>query len=436
MGGQPGIVAGMAATMALLWLGTGVPRSWTAGIPLLVLPLTGVQGLADVSKAYAHPLVVLMFAGLVLGYGMEQVGLPERVVHWLMRMPGARFSAKRGLLAFMIAVAVLSGMVSNTATAVTLLPTALLLARRFGASVPAFGLGLAWAATIGGLTTLVGTPPNLVLAGILEDVGRPISFARWLLVGIPAAALLLPAAWLVLTRVWDLGSGEILEEPAQAWRPGERAMLGVVGLAMFGWLSRSPKDLGPITIPGWSQHWAGSGAEADAWVGLTAAMFTLFVVRLDVGKMLHRINWGVLVLIGGGFALAKSFAAAGLTEQIAKALASMADLPTPMLIFVLVTLIVVLTEITSNTATTQVALPILAPVAIQAGVAPEHWLVPVTLAASAAFMLPVATAPNAIAAEGADIDPRDMRRAGAWLNGAAIIVIWTLSVWWIPFVLR
>lgn len=440
--------------MALWWLGGVLPITVTALVPLVAFPGLGIATVAEAARPYGHPLIFLMLGGFLLGQGMERVALHERLTALLLRPAAARRSPRNVVWALMLSGAVFSALVSNTATMVMMLPLALLLAERCGSTSRAgsgFALALAYACSIGGVSTLIGTFPNAVFAQVARDqVGVEISFASWMTVGVPFVLVALPVAWLVVSRMlvpaeWADDTG-VEAPPWEAWRPGERSVLAVVGIAMLAWLTRRSVDLGFVVLPGWSDS-VGFGAMVDdAWVAVFAgcALFALpggvapdgrrraLLVFRDVER---RIPWSVLFLLGGGFSLANVIKTSGLTEWLAGGTAVLATLPIPVALLLLCLSVSFLTELTSNTATTQILLPLLAAGAVRADVDPLLWMVPATISASCAFMMPVATPPNALAAEGAKVSPGDMASAGLVLNIALACVAAAISALWMPLVL-
>ncbi|MCO4745842.1 MAG: SLC13/DASS family transporter [Proteobacteria bacterium] len=431
------LTGAVAVCMALWWVLAVLPMSVTALVPLVAFPMLGVATMGQAAAPYASHVLFLMLGGFLLGHGMETVGLHHRLTEVLLRSSWVRAKPARVLLALMVACAVLSGLVSNTATMVMLLPVAVALSQVAGVGGrgrAGFVLGLAYAASIGGTTTLVGTPPNAVLAGLVD-----ISFGRWLTLGLPFALLALPVAWFIVSR-WMLPEGgkavEALER--EAWRPGERSVLGIVALAMLLWLTRAPIDLGVVEIPGWSSLLPNPKGVKDAWVAIGAAMllFTLpggsserpFLVTWREAEA--AVPWGVIVLLGGGFSLAKTIERTGLTAYLAGPVAELGNLPPLAGIALLCLGMTFVTELTSNTATSQIVLPLLVAAAPVAGVDPLLWMVPATLSASCAFMMPIATAPNAIASEAGGVSGADMAVAGLFLNLACVViaalVAWTL----------
>lgn len=445
-------VAGVGALMALWWVGRVLPLWLTGLVPLVAFPLLGAQGLGEVALAYLHPLNLLMLGGLLLGHGVERVRLHQRLVAAVLSPAWVRRGPQRVVLAMMVVTALLSGLISNTATTLMLLPLAMGLARTCTEDRRergAFVLALAYAASIGGASTLVGTPPNAVLASMSSE----ISFARWMGIGVPFVLGALPLAAWVVTRVAVRLPATFVEPPARPslgrWTGPERWLVGILAAAFVLWLTRGSLVLTEgLVIPGWErllpQGWA-----QDAWVALLGAAVLFFLPVGDSGegrfvleprRVVTGVPWSVLLLLGGGFALAGAIEASGLTATLAGAtsglgrLASGGFLGGIVVLLALSALMTSLTEVASNTATSQVLLPVLAAGAVSAGIDPLLWMVPATLSASCAFMMPVATAPNAIACEAGGVAPADMAWAGLWLNG--LLILWTvvLSVVLVPLI--
>lgn len=446
-------VAAIAVVMVIWWVGNVLPRAVTSLLPLLAFGPMGVLPMGQTAVAYAHPLLFLMLGGFVMGHAMEKAGLHERLTAWVLKPDWVRAGPRRVVAVLMLVTAGFSGIVSNTATVLMMLPLALAVAqaiddkpeRRAG-----FALALAYAASIGGMTTLIGTPPNAVLAGMAPDfAGSEVGFARWMLIGVPAALLMLPLAWwAVAVSTYDMPrqfSREVAAPKMPAARPGERWVAGVIVVAMLAWLTRGDKALGWVTIPGWGGFFPGKGFELDAGVALLAAT-ALFVVpgvkTSDGGRRTlltwneaeGAIPWSVILLLGGGFALAKGISTTGLTQWVAGGVSSLEGVPTVAKLFAVCLTMTFVTELTSNTATAQIVLPILGDAAPVVGVAPLAWMVPATLSASCAFMMPVATAPNAIVAEGGNVDTKRMMQAGIRLNLLGAVVLTGIGWLWVPVV--
>lgn len=445
-------VAGVGGLMALWWVGRVLPMWITGLVPVLAFPGLGVQSLGEVGLAYAHPLNLLMLGGLLLGHGVERVGLHHRLVALVLSPAWVRESPRRVIFAMMAVTALLSGILSNTATTLMLLPLALALGRRCTEDPRqrgAFVLALAFAATLGGASTLVGTPPNAVLASLEPRV----SFASWMLLGVPFVLGGLPLAHLVVTRVAVPLPAKFesppIAPPRSGWSGAERGVVGVLLVALALWVTRRSVLLGEgLELPGW-ERLVPPWLSQDAWVALAAAT-VLFVLPvptstsgrfvLEPRRLARGVPWSVLLLLGGGFALAAAIEGSGLTATLAQSTVAIGAVHGsggwgPLFALVLIGgLITGLTEVASNTATSQILLPVLAAGAVAAEIDPLLWMVPATLSASCAFMMPVATAPNAIACEAGGVAPADLAWAGLWLNGAALIWAVFLSWWLTPLI--
>lgn len=442
----------VAVVMALWWVGQVWPMAVTGLVPIVAFPLLGVLTPKQAVTPYAHPLLFLMLGGFLMAAGMRKAEVHTRLVAWLLRPQAVRVSPARMCLALMVATALLSSLVSNTATVVMLLPLSGALASRAVSdprSRTAFPLAMAYAASIGGTATLVGTPPNAVFAGLASDQGVDVGFAKWLMIGAPFVVLALPVAWWVVTRwVFRLPqrSEQVPDAPATPdWTSEERWVVIVVAVALLAWLSRAPLTLGPLEWQGWGARIGWKGSECDAMVAIVAGCSMFAVPKadedgtvrplLDWASAERAVPWSVILLLGGGFALAEGIKASGLTEWIAGGAVHLAGLPLPVTVLGICLAMTFVTELTSNTASTQIALPLLAAAAVPAGVDPIAWMVPATLSASCAFMMPVATAPNAIATEAGSVSPADMALAGVVLNPVLAIVCTGLCAVWVPWVL-
>ncbi len=432
-------VAAVVALMAAWWVGEAIPVPVTALVPVILFPLLGVSTLKAAAAPYANPLIFLFLGGFVIALAFERWHLHRRVAVAVLIRVGTRPAPLIG--GFMAATAALSMWVSNTATTVMMLPIGLsvigLLHR--GGDNPgaedrnfaiAILLGIAYAASIGGLGTLVGTPPNAFLAAYFgEKLGITVGFGQWLLIGLPAVAVLLPIAWVMLTKlVYPVGDAPI--EDADAILRRERAEIGpITGEEVRVALVFAATGLAWVFRPAINGAFPGLGL-TDPAIALIGAV-ALFVIpaRLEQGTFLmnwdwaKRLPWGTLLLFGGGLSLASAMGDSGLAAWISEAFSAHQTLPLPVLLLIFVATVIFLTEITSNTATAAVFLPVVVAFAAGLGVDPLSFAVPVALAASCAFMMPVATPPNAIVFGSGHVTIPDMVRAGFWLNLIAIAVI-------------
>ncbi len=490
--------AGVGGLMAVWWVAEVMPIAATALLPLVLFPVLGVTGIEEAAAPYANPLIFLFLGGFLIALGMERWGLPRRIALVVVSAVGTRPEAV--VAGFMVSAAFLSMWVSNTATAMMMLPIGLsvitLVRRDTGEAAPGeaaageaaagemaagetsateaaageasagkeppatasgpeaapdgrsdpeedqgarprppvgnFGtclmLGIAYACSVGGVATLIGTPPNAFLAGFFsETYGVEITFVRWMALGLPLTVVGLPVAWWVLTR-WAFpipfdrlpGGRELLRRQRRELGPlssAERRVAVVFGLVAAAWIAR---PLLEAVVPGLTD----AGIALAGGVGL----FLLPSGADEGGALLRwedaaRLPWGVLVLFGGGLSLAAALQTTGVAGWLGRATSGLAG--TPMLVMVAVTaaMVVLLTELTSNTATTAAFLPVLASVAVGAGQDPRMLAVPAAVAASCAFMLPVATPPNAIVYGSGEITVPQMARAGAAMNVVFVLLL-------------
>jgi len=424
------ITAVVAWLCMLWWIFEPLPIPVTSLLPIAVFPISGVLTSEQVGASVGSPLIILLLGGFLLSRGMESTGAHHRIALSVVNLVGGH-KPRRLVLGFMIAGALLSMWISNTASILMLMPVALAVlascSDRNSLAAPLL-LGLAWSCSIGGLGTPIGTPPNLILVQVYEEnTAQTISFAQWMSWGMPVVLTLLPLAWWWVTRAVPRELD--IQVPAVGpWRSAERRVLVVFGLTAVAWMTRAEP------FGGW-QTWLGLPAANDASVALLAVV-ALFVVRDDQVEPLidwakaSQIPWGVLLLFGGGICLARAFVASGLSAQVGDALTAVAALPVFAMMLLLALAVTFLTEATSNTATTALLMPVLAAVALAVKIDPLWLMVPAAMSASCAFMLPVATAPNAVVFGSGELPIRRMVREGFALNliGALLIatVAWVL----------
>ena len=434
--GLPGPAVATAAVTGLCagwWVFEPIHIAATSLVPFAAFPLLGVLDHKAVATAYGHTLILLLLGGFMLSTAMARSGAHRRVAVGMIRLTGST-SQRRIVLGFMLATALCSMWISNTATVLMLLPVALAVIeadrlRHTGGSKlgAALLLGMAYAASIGGMGTPVGTPPNVVFLGIYKEAtGVDIGFAQWMGIGLPVVAVLLPLAWLWVSR--SLGKGGALPLPQlDAWRPAEARVLSVFGLTALAWVTRAAPG------GGWSgllrEHLGVSGA-GDATVAL-AAVVAMFLLPDGEGKGERLLNWstareipwGLLILFGGGIAIARAFEQSGLSAALGEGLSGLASWPLLAMVSAICLAVTFLTELTSNTATTTLLMPVLAAAGLAAGVDPALLMIPAALSASCAFMMPVATAPNAIVYGTGEITVARMVREGVVLNLVGVVVI-------------
>ena len=435
--------AAVAALMAVWWMTEALPIAATSLVPLAAFPILQVASIRDAAAPYANPVIFLFLGGFLLAKGMERWGLHRRLALTVVSRVGTR--PRRIVLGFMLAAAALSMGISNTATAVMMLPIALSVAdlarrddvgtqeedRRFALVLM---LAVAYACSVGGMGTLIGTPTNALFAGFVEETyGVEVSFAGWLAVGLPLVALGLAIAYVLLVRVVfpvrlpEIPGGRafIRERLAALGTVGRGEWtVGVVfGLVALVWITR---PLLSGIVPGLS----------DAGVAMLGAL-ALFALPVGDARALDwdtakTLPWGILLLFGGGLSLAAAISDTGLAAWIGEGLAVFGSLPSVALVGVVVLVIVFLTELTSNTATAAAFLPVLGALALSTGTAPLLLLVPATIAASCAFMLPVATPANAIVYGSGYVTVGQMARAGVWLNVAFALLVTLLAALFVP----
>jgi solute carrier family 13 (sodium-dependent dicarboxylate transporter), member 2/3/5 len=438
-------VLAVALWVGVWWVTEAVPIAVSALLPIVLFPLTGALDLSATTVAYGHKYVFLYLGGFFLAIAIEKVNLHRRIALSIIGLIGTRM--RLIVLGFMVATAFLSMWISNTATAVMMLPIGLAIVAQYRdhPDTPEnehteFGkmlmLAIAYSASIGGIATLIGTPPNLVFASMVKELyGIEIAFLDWMLLALPLSIVLLILCWWYLTRIavrldsddFPGGVAEIKRQKKALGRmqSQEKRVLGVFVLTALAWICRSFL-LSPY-LP----------ALDDTIIALCAGV-VLFVLpgRQKSTSILSwedskKIPWGILLLFGGGLAIATGFKDTGLAKWLAELLIALDFLPLLLMTFMLVAAINFLTEITSNLATTAMILPVLAPLAAAMGVSPYVFMVGATLAASCAFMLPVATPPNAVVFGSGYVRMSDMIRAGLGLNLLSILIV-TL---WVYFIL-
>ncbi|TBW29906.1 SLC13 family permease [Gramella sp. KN1008] len=430
-------VLGVTIWMALWWIFEVIPIAVTAILPIILFPLTGAVDIETTTAAFGHKYVFLYFGGFILAVAIEKWDLHKRIALSIIHLIGTNI--KYIILGFMVATAFMSMWISNTATSVMMLPIGIAIISQLKNSPEtntqqneSFGkalmLAIAYSASIGGIATLIGTPPNLVFAGIVEELyGIEISFTKWIMLGLPISVFLLFLCWKYLTsQAFDFkhhrfpgGRSEIkrLLQELGVISKQEKRVLIVFGLTAFCWITRSFL-IQPI-LP----------FIDDTIIAITAAVCLFILPSGKPGQKLIsweeavRIPWGIILLFGGGMALAKGFGETGLAVWIGEQLTNLENLPLFLLVIVLVAAVNFLTEVTSNLATTAMLLPILAPMAVALDLHPYFLMVGATLAASCAFMLPVATPPNAVVFGSGHLHIPDMIRTGIWMNIVSIIII-------------
>ena len=412
----------ISALCATWWIFEPVPIPATSLIPIALLPLFGVLSPAEVGASYGSPLVLLLMGGFILSTAMERSGAHLRVALYMVNLFGGS-SSRRLVMGFMAAAATLSMWISNTATALMLLPVALAVIERSKdpkLAVPLL-LGIAYAANIGGIGTPIGTPPNLIFREIYQQTtGEEVLFLTWMSWGVPAVLMLTPLAALWATRHLT-HQGQVEMPVVGQWQTDEKRVFTVFVLTAIAWMTRGQP------FGGWST-WLDLKGANDASVALVAVV-CMFLIPNGKGERLldwetaAKIPWGMLILFGGGIAIAKAFVVSGLSAALGNALVGITTWHIIFIIGVICLTITFLTEMTSNTATTALMMPILAAGAVAAGIEPALLMVPAAMSASCAFMLPVATAPNTIVFSTGRFTTMKMVREGLVMNFIGLTVI-------------
>jgi sodium-dependent dicarboxylate transporter 2/3/5 len=444
---EVGKMAAIATLMAILWISEAIPLAATALIPIVLFPLAGILESGIIAKAYVNSIIFLFIGGFLIALSMERWNLHRRIALNIIYAIGRR--ADLLILGFMVACGFLSMWISNTATAVMMLPVGLAVITKmeeeFGKEKAhpvslALMLGIAYGCTIGGVATLVGTPPNLAFIRIIQEMfpeAPPITFGNWIIMGVPYSMILMAVTWFLLTHVicrFDKSltlDRSILRNELKQLGPirfEEKAVLVVFACTVFLWIFRRDLNLGAFVIPGWSDLWSGFKSVDDGTIAVAMALILFFIPASQKDKadrildmdVFGRLPWGIILLFGGGFALASGFAASGLSQHIGESFRALGDIPIPILLLIICLSVTFLTELTSNVATITMLLPILAAWAASLGVHPLLFAIPATISASMAFMMPVATPPNAVVFGSQRIRIVEMARAGIILNLFAV----------------
>lgn len=446
-------MSAISALMVIWWISEALPLAATALLPLVLFPLLGITSGTAVASAYMNSTIFLFIGGFILALSMQRWQLHRRIA---LRIIGwFHGSAKLLVLGFMLTAAGLSMWISNTATATMLLPIGLAVYARSSehlnsqekqALLTALMLGIAYACSIGGIATLIGTPPNIAMQRIFS-ISFPnaeiISFAQWMIFALPLSISMLLISWFIITlRYTGKGFSSLnkLDTPSQTSPMSyeEKAVAIIFSMTALGWIFRKNIIIGDWIIPGWSNLLTHADLITDSTVAIAAAI-ALFILpsknksqyqRIADVETISELPWKIVLLFGGGFALAKGFTASGLSTFIGQQFIGLQDADTFSLIASLSAMVVFLTEVTSNTATAEMLLPLVASISQAININPLLLMLPVTLSASMAFMMPVATPPNAIVFASGHLRIRDMVKTGIIINLAAILLISLLTYFW------
>lgn len=450
---QARLTASMITLMAILWITEAIPIPVTSLIPLFFLPLIGVASVNDVSPYYARSIVFLFLGGFLLALGLQKSGIHKRIalhiVHKIGSKPG------RIVLGFMIATGFLSMWISNTASVMVMLPVGLSVLHQAeahgleGKNLENFGLGImlgmAYAADIGGMATIVGTPPNLVFIEMFHEMfpkAPEVSFVDWMLMGLPMSIVFMASGWWLLVKVIfpvreknTFGGSEAIKEQLVALGGVRRDEIfaGLIfAVTALLWITGSDIKFASFTLHGWRSLLGVEGL-GDAGVAILMASILFMIPSKDrqgqyllEWRMTEKVPWGILLLFGGGFAMAFGFEKSGLNDVVGAAFSTL-NVSSPIVaVAVINTILTFLTEITSNTAMTNLILPILGEAAVSLQIDPRILMIPATLSASCAFMMPIASPTQAIVFGSGYVPIRKMMMAGIWFNVLGIILVTTV----------
>ena len=443
-------VAAVTILMAIWWATEAVPVAVTALLPLALFPMLHVTDFKTAALPYANPNIYLFMGGFILALGIESSGLHKRLALKMLIVIGN--SGAKLVGGFMLVSASVSMWVMNTSTTLMLLPIGLAVCSSVADTIPNFSakerknfevsllLGIAYAASIGGMSTLVGTAPNIIFVGFIQETyGIEISFVDWMKLGVPLSILMLSASWYAITKIvypvhfiatieTKLQLQNMLTDLGPLGRD-EKKVLIIFSLAASAWMFRTLLD-----------NFVPLSGLTDAGIAIFAALSFFFIpsentkTDLLTWDQANKLPWGLLVLFGGGLSLAASISSSGLGDWIGQGLTILGNIPPILLMLAVATLIIFLTEITSNVATTSTFLPVVGAVAVALGIAPVTLTIPVVLAASCAFMLPVATPPNAIVFGSGKLTIPDMIRAGFALNIIGVFLVTVFAFYFAPMI--
>ncbi|MCX7735466.1 MAG: SLC13 family permease [Candidatus Kapabacteria bacterium] len=442
-------MAAVAFIMAIWWMTEAVPLAVTALLPIIIFPFLGILDSKLVATQYFNSTIILFLGGIIIAVAIESWGLHKRISLHIIKIIGG--GQKALIFGFMLASALVSMFINNTATAVMMFPIGyaiiLQLEEKYdkdlvkGFSV-ALMLGIGYSCSIGGVGTLVGTAPNLIFQRIFQmnfPNGPQITFSNWLPIGFSISILMLIASWFILTKLFikkgsklQIDKNFVKEEYLKLGKSifEEKVLLIILLITGFLWIFRLELNLGFVIIPGWSNFFGIEKLVDDGTVVIFMVLL-LFIIPsktkpnstiLD-NKLFKKIPWDIVLLFGGGFALAEGFQQTGLSKVVGEQLSVIGNIHPLIMIIIICTILTFLTELTSNTATAQTLLPIIAALSVTLEINPLLLMIPATISASFAFMLPVATPPNAIIFSSGKVTIKEMMKAGIFLNLTGIIIV-------------
>jgi len=445
--------AAIAIWMALWWITEAVPLAVTALLPIILYPILGVMNGKDVAPIYFNHIIFLFIGGFLVALAMRKWKLHRRIALKILMIFGSK--PRNILLGFILATAFLSMWISNTATTMMMVPIGLSIVLKLEeifskSSVRKFSigifLGIAHAATIGGVATLVGTPPNLSFARILTILfpnAPEITFTTWMIYALPMSIVFIVILWLILAFIYTRNSNLDIDQTVFKQQYAELGkisfeekiiLVDFILLAIL-WITRANINIGNITIPGWSQLFSNPSYFNDGTVAIAMALLLFFIPsKKDNKKSIldwdtaSKLPWNIVILFGGGFALASGFKESGLADYLGQQLQGFGVFHPIVIVFAICIFVTFLTELTSNTATAEMLLPIIGGLAIAININPLFLMIPATISCSFAFMLPVATPPNAIIFGTNRLKISEMAKTGVWLNVIGAILI-TISIY-------
>ncbi len=439
--------AAVVVLMSIWWITEAIPVYATAFLPLALYPLLEILPAKETAANYGHNYVLMLLGGFFLGKAIENQNLHRRIALVIINNFG--ISRQRIMMSMMIATAFLSMWIANVTAAVMMFPIAMSIIAHEEETVSGkstFGTGLmlaiAYSATLGGLSTLIGTPTNMIFVGILDKLfpdAPPITFFTWLKIGLPVVIVLLPVFCFYLIRYFGVKgnlsqSDTIIKDELMALgkiTAGEKSVIYVCLIAIFGWIFRDDFLFGTLVIPGWASILGLDNYVHDSTVAIAAALL-LFILpankekRLLDWKSASQVPWGVAMIVGGGYAIAAGFESTGLADWLGNQLVFISNYPFLIVMIVVIGFVMIFTEFNSNTATANILLPVLASMAVAAAINPLLLLIPATVASSLGFMMPAGTGPNTVIFGSERVTVADMVKCGVWLDLISLVILTVL----------
>jgi sodium-dependent dicarboxylate transporter 2/3/5 len=444
---------GVAATVVLMsiwWITEAIPVYVTAFVPLVVYPPFEILSPAETAENYGHNYALMFLAVFFLAKAIETQNLHKRIALTIINVFGT--SRKRIILSMMLATALVSMWIANVTTALMMLPIALsvLSKDKDDSSNSNFGtalmLSIAYSASIGGLATLIGSPTNMIFVGIFEKLfpeAPPINFFEWLKIGVPIFIILIPVFWLYIIKYFKIGGNlgnnlDVIKDELNAlgdMSSGERRVLYLAVFTVIAWVFKNDLHIGDFILPGWTTIVGIGGLVHDSTIAMASALI-LFMIPANKKEMLitwkdaSQVPWGVVIIVGGGYAVAAGFQSTGLANWLGSQLSFISGFPFFIILIIVLTFVLFFTEFNSNTASANILLPILASTSIASAVNPLLIMIPATVTCSCAFMMPAATGPNTVVFASERITVAQMVKCGIWLNLITLVLL-TLILYFI-----